>query len=69
MVQYAFIVKVKAFGKSLPQGYIFQVVHTQKSLDNAAVTRAYRAEYARLNPGKTICTELYLSDIEILSKP
>ena len=63
MSQYCFKCTVKSSGHFLPKGYTFQVIHSQKSLDNAAVNRQAHEEYKKLHGGKDYQASLYLSDV------
>ena len=47
MPSYCFKCTVKSSGHFLPKGYTFQVIHSQRSLDNAAVNRAAAEEYRK----------------------
>ena len=62
MSQYCFKCTVKTGGHFLPKGYTFQVIHSQRSLDNAAVNRQAQEEYRKLNGGKNPNASMYLSD-------
>lgn len=68
MSQYCFQCTVKESGHFLPKGYTFQVIHSQRSLDNAAVNRQAQEEYKKLNGGKSPNASMYLSyfDVELL---
>ena len=58
---YCFKCKVKDSGHFLPKGYTFQVIHTQRRLDNAAVNRQAQEEYKKMNGGKTPGSSMYLN--------
>lgn len=64
---YCFKVTVKSFGHFLPKGYTFQVVHSQRTLDNAAVNKAAAAEYQKLNGGKKPNAAMYLSSVDVVA--
>ena len=64
---YCFKVTVKSSGHFLPKGYTFQVIHSQRTLDNAAVNNAAAAEYQKLNGGKKPCSAMYLSSVDVVS--
>lgn len=63
MPQYCFKCTVKSSGHSLPKGYTFQVIHSQRTLDNAAVNRQAHEEYKKLHGGKDFSSSLFLSDV------
>ena len=63
---YCFKVTVKSSGHFLPKGYTFQVIHSQRTLDNAVVNNAARAEYEKMNGGKYPGACLYLSDVNVV---
>ncbi len=65
MSQYCFRCTVKSSGHFLPKGYSFQVIHSQRSLDNAAVNRQSQEEYKKMNGGKSPNASLYLSDVNV----
>lgn len=67
VMAYCFKVTVKSSGHFLPKGYTFQVIHSQKTLDNAAVNNAAAAEYQKLNGGKKPCSAMYLSSVDVVS--
>ncbi len=67
MSQYCFKCTVKESGHFLPKGYIFQVIHSQRSLDNAAVNRQAQEEYKKLNGGKSPNASMYLSAVIVES--
>ena len=64
---YCFKVTVKSYGHFLPKGYTFQVVHSQRTLDNAAVNNAAAAEYQKLNGGKKLNSSMYLSYVDVVA--
>lgn len=65
MAQYCFKCTVKVSGHFLPKGYTFQVVHSQRHLDNAAVNRQAQEEYKKLNGGKSPNASMYLSCFDV----
>lgn len=67
IMAYCFKVTIKSSGHFLPKGYTFQVIHSQKTLDNAAVNNAAAAEYQKLNGGKKPCSAMYLSSVDVVS--
>lgn len=67
IMAYCFKVTVKSSGHFLPKGYTFQVIHSQRTLDNAAVNNAAAAEYQKLNGGKKPCSAMYLSSVDVVS--
>lgn len=64
---YCFKVTVKSAGHFLPKGYTFQVIHSQRALDNAAVNNAAQAEYKKMNGGKSPCASMYLSHFDVVA--
>lgn len=64
---YCFKVTVKATGRFLPKGYTFQVIHSQRALDNAAVNNAAQAEYKKMNNGKNPCASMYLDAVDVVA--
>ena len=67
IMAYCFKVTVNRSSHFLPKGYTFQVIHSQKTLDNAAVNNAAAAEYQKLNGGKKPCSAMYLSSVDVVS--
>ena len=67
IMAYCFKVTVKSSGHFLPKGYTFQVIHSQKTLDNAAVNNAAAAEYQKLNGGKKPNAAMYLSSVDVVA--
>lgn len=67
MASYCFKVTVKSYGLFLPKGYTFQVISSQRSLDNAAINNAAAAEYRKMNGGKNPCASMYLSSVEVVA--
>lgn len=67
MPSYCFKCTVKSSGHFLPKGYTFQVIHSQRSLDNAAVNRAAAEEYRKMNGGKNPCASMYLNSFEVVA--
>ena len=61
MSGYCFKCTVKSGGHFLPKGYTFQVVHSQRTLDDAAVNRQAQEEYKKLNGGKSPGSSMYKS--------
>ena len=64
---YCFKVTVKTSGHFLPKGYTFQVIHSQKTLDNAAVHNAASAEYQKLNGGKKPNAMMHLNSVDVVA--
>ena len=62
---YCFKCTVKDGGHFLPKGYTFQVIHSSRSLDNAAINNAAAAEYRKLNGGKSPGASMYSNSFDI----
>ncbi len=65
MSSYCFRCTVKKSGHFLPKGYTFQVIHSQRTLDNAAVNRQAHEEYKKLHGDKNPGATMWLSDVEV----
>ena len=59
MSQYCFKCTVQESGHFLPKGYTFQVIHSQKSLDDGALNRQAQEEYKKMHGGKSPNASLY----------
>lgn len=65
MSSYCFRCTVKQSGRFLPKGYTFQVIHSQRTLDNAAVNNQAQEEYKKLNGGKKPGACMYLDAVDV----
>lgn len=67
IMAYCFKLTVKSSGHFLPKGYTFQVIHSQRTLDNAVVNNAAAAEYKKMNGGKNPSSSMYLSYFDVVA--
>lgn len=67
MASYCFKCTVKSSGHFLPKGYTFQVIHSQRTLDNSAVKNAAAEEYRKMNGGKNPGADMHLNCFDIVA--